>query len=131
MEAISGVKSSYNNDEAYEYKACLWASVGNLKRHHGIDLDKTERQSVAASLRDPRARIGFRWLKMKSSVHRDGEIVPYIENISMRNEMKYTKPDPYHLAELGIICALHGKNKGLMIRVFPKLNKLVLVYQIT
>ncbi len=131
MEAIAGVESSYDNDEVYEYKACLWSSVGILKKRQGIDLDKTERQSVAESLRDPRARIGFRWLKMKSSIHRDGEIVPYIENISMRDEMKYTKPSQYHLAELGIICALHGKNKGLIIRVFPKLNKLVLVYQIT
>jgi hypothetical protein len=45
--------------------------------------------------------------------------------------MKFTKPSQYHLAELGIICAMHGKNKGLLIRVFPNLDKYVQVIHVT
>jgi len=131
MESVSGLESPYNNTENDEYKACLWASIGILKRRQDIDLVGTERRSIIQSQRDPRARIGFRWLKLKSSVHPEGEIVPYIEKVSMTDEMKHTKPSQYNLAELGIICAIHGKNKGLMIRVFPKLNKAVQVHHIT
>jgi hypothetical protein len=131
MESISGLESPYNNDEIDEYKACLWASIGILKRHRDLDLVGTERQSIIQSQHDHRARVGFRWLKMKSSVHREGEIVPYIEKVSMAYDMKFTKPSQYHLAELGIICAIYGKNKGLMIRVFPNLNKLVQVLHVT
>jgi hypothetical protein len=131
METISGLESKYTNDETEEFRACLWASLGILKKRQGIDLDRTERQSIIQSQRDPRARIGFRWLKMKSSVHPEGEIVPYIEKVSMIDDMKYTKPSQYHLAELGIICAMYGKNKGLIIKVYPKLDKLVQVLQIT
>ena len=131
MEMVSGLESSYNSDEIDEYKACLWASLGILKRQQNIDLDGTERQSIMESQRDPRARIGFRWMKIKSSVHPEGEIVPYIEKVSTSDSMKFTKPSQYHLAELGIICAMHGKNKGLLIRVFPNLDKYVQVIHVT
>jgi hypothetical protein len=131
METISGLESTYSDAGMEEFKACLWASLGILKQRYGIDLDRTERRSIIQSQRDPRVRIGFRWLKMKSSVHLEGEIVPYIEKVSMTNDMKFTKPSQYHLAELGIICAMYGKNKGLMIRVFPNLDKLVQVLHIT
>jgi len=133
MEIISGLGSTYHDDEMEEYKACLWGSLGTLKKRHGIDLNGTERQSVIQSQRDPRAKISFRWLKMKSSVHPGGEIVPYIEKINLTEDIKFSKsrPSQYHLAELGIICSMYGKNKGLIIRVYPNLDNLVQVYQIT
>lgn len=133
MEIISGLGSTYHNDEMEEYKACLWGSLGSLKKRQGIDLNGTERQLVIKSQIDSRARFGFRWLKMKSSVHKDGEVVPYIEKINLTDDIKITKsrPSQYHLAELGIICAMYGKNKGLIIRVYPNLENLVQVFQIT
>jgi hypothetical protein len=131
MEMVSGLESPYNGDEVDDYKACLWASIGNLKRRLSIDVDGTERQSIMGSQRDPRARIGFRWMKIKSSLKPEGEIVPYIEKVSLASEMKYTKPSQYHLAELGIICAMYGKSKGLIIRVFPNLDKYVQVIQVS
>jgi hypothetical protein len=131
METVAGLESTYSDAEMEQFKACLWASLGQLKQHYGADLNRSERRSIIESQRDPRMRIGFRWLKMKSSVHADGEIVPYIEKVSMANEMKFTKPSQYHLAELGIICAMYGKSKGLIIRVFPNLDKLVQVIQVT
>jgi hypothetical protein len=133
MEIISGLVSTYHNDEMEEYKACLWASLGSLKKRQGIDLNGTERQSVIQSQSDPRARIGFRWLKMKISGRQDGEVVPYIEKINLTDDIKISKsrPSQYHLAELGIICAMYGKTKGLIIRVYPNLENRVQVYQIT
>jgi hypothetical protein len=105
--------------------------VGILRRQQSIDLDGTERQSILRAQRDPRARIAFRWMKIKSSLKPDGEIVPYIEKVSLAYEMKYTKPSQYHLAELGIICAMYGKSKGLIIRVFPNLDKYVQVVHVS
>lgn len=133
MEIISGFGSAYSDDEKEEYKACLWESLGSLKRRHGIDLNGTERQSVIQSQKDPRAKIGFRWLKMKSSAHPEGEIVPYIEKINLTDDKRILKsrPGQYFLAELGIICAMYGKNKGLIIRVYPNLDNAVQVHQIT
>jgi len=133
MEIISGLKSDYSDDEKEEYKACLGASLSSLKRRQGIDLNITERQAVVQSQLDARARFGFRWLKMKSSVREGGEIVPYIEKINLTDDIKISKsrPSQYYLAELGIICAMYGKNKGLIIRVYPNLENLVQVYQIT
>ena len=133
MEIISGVGSTYHDDEMEEYKALLWGSLGTLKKKYGIDLNGTERQSVMQLQRDPRVKISFRWIKMKSSVRPEGEIVPYIEKINLTEDIKVSKsrPSQYHLAELGIICAIYGKNKGLIIRVYPNLDNLVQVYQIT
>ena len=54
-----------------------------------IDLDGTERRSIngiSNGIRVP--RISFRWMKIKSSVHPEGEIVPYIEKVSMY-DMKF------------------------------------------
>jgi hypothetical protein len=131
MEAIYGIESTYTDDEKGEFKAFLWTSLGSLKRDYNVDLNKTERQSIMQSLRDPRVRVGFRWLKLKSSIHPEGEIVPYIEKVNMKEDMKYTKPSQYHLAELGIICALYGVNKGLLIKLFPNMDNFVHVLQVT
>jgi len=132
MEAISGLGSLYEGDEKDEYKACAWISVNKLKRRHGIDLSRPEKQSVIESQREPRVRIGFRWLKLKSSIHPSGEIVPYLLNINLSHNPAFVQnPSTYHLAELGIVCATYGKSKGLIIRVCPNLGKLVQVFQIT
>lgn len=131
METISCLESSYNSNETDEFKAFLWESMRILKIRNNINLNGSERQSIIQSQRDSRVRIGFRWLKLKSSIRPEGEIVPYIEKVSMNNNKKFAKPSQYHLAELGIICAMYGKNKGLMIKVYPNLNNLVQVFQIT
>lgn len=132
MEVISGLESLYRGDEKDEYKACTWASVNMLKKRHGIELSRSEKQSVIESQREPRVRIGFRWLKLKSSIHPSGEIVPYLLNINLSYNPAFVKdPSTYHLAELGIVCATYGKSKGLIIRVCPNLGKLVQVFQVT
>lgn len=132
MEVILGLESPYRGDERDEYKACIWASLNMLKKHHGIDLSRSERQSVIKSQVEPHLRIGFRWLKLKSSIHPSGEIVPYLLTINLSDNPAFIKsPSTYHLAELGIVCATYGKSKGLIIRVYPNLDKLVQVFQVT
>ena len=132
MEAISGLESLYGGDEKDEYKACAWVSINKLKKRHGIELSRLEKQSVIESQREPRVRIGFRWLKLKSSIHPSGEIVPYLLNINLSRNPAYVRnPSTYHLTELGIVCATYGKSKGLIIRVCPNLDKLVQVFQVT
>jgi hypothetical protein len=132
MEAICGFESPYEGDARDEYKACAWISVNKLKKRYGIDLSRPEKQSVIESQREPRARIGFRWLKLKSSIHPSGEIVPYLLNINLSCTLAFVQnPSAYHLAELGIVCATYGKSKGLIIRVCPNLGKLVQVFQVT
>lgn len=132
MEVISGLESPYRGDEIDEYKACIWASVNMLKKRHKIELSGSERQSVIKSQGKPRLRIGFRWLKLKSSIHPSGEIVPYLLNVNLSDNPAFIKsPSTYHLAELGIVCATYDKSKGLIIRVYPNLDKLVQVFQVT
>ena len=130
MEVISDLESPYRGDEKDEYKACASASVNMLKRRHKIGLSRSEKQSVIESQCEPRLRIGFRWLKLKSSIHPSGEIVPYLLIVNLsHNPARF--PSAYHLAELGIVCAAYGKSKGLIIRVYPNLDKLVQVFQVT
>lgn len=132
MEAVSGLESAYEGDEKDEYKTCTMQSVNRLKRQHKIELSRSEKQSVIDSQRDPRVRIGFRWLKYKTSMHPDGVIVPYLLNINLQDNPAFVQsPSAYHLAELGIVCAVYGKRNGLIIRVCPNLGKLVKVFYIT
>jgi len=132
MEAVSGLESLYEGDEKDEYKACAWASVNKLKRQHKIELSRSEKKSLIESQREQRVRIGFRWLKLMSSIHPAGEIVPYLLNINLTHNPAWVlNPSMYHIAELGIVCATYGKGKGLIIRVCPNLNKLVQVFQVT
>ena len=132
METISGLESLYGGGERDEYKACALESVNKLKERHGIELSRSEKQSLIETQREPRVRIGFRWLKLKSSIHPSGEIVPYLLNINLAYDPAYVRnPSTYHLAELGIVCATYGKGKGLIIRVCPNLGKLVQVFHVT
>ena len=132
MEAVSGLESPYEGDEKDEYKACAWVSVNKLKRQHKIELSRLEKKSLIESQGEQRIRIGFRWLKLMSSIHPEGEIVPYLLNINLTHNPAFVlNPSMYHIAELGIVCATYGKGKGLIIRVCPNLDKLVQVFELT
>lgn len=132
MEAVSGLKSPYEGDEKDEYKTCTMESVKRLQRRHRIELSRSEKQSVIESQLESRVRIGFRWLKYKTSMHPSGVIVPYLLNINLQHNPAYVQnPSSYHLAELGIVCAVYGKSNGLIIRVCPNLGKLVKVFYVT
>ena len=72
--------------------------------------------------------IGHRWVKIQSSADPEKQkIVPYIVTVNKKGLMK---PSPYHLAELGIICAVHGKNKGAIFEISPKLENGIRVFDV-
>lgn len=114
------------------YKALMWTSLQNLKRKHQIELSNSERQELYESQRESRLSFGFRWLKIKSSIHPEGEIVPYLLKVSQLRYLHYSNsPNEYHSAELGITCAAYGKSKGLIFVLYPNLDNLVRVFQVT
>lgn len=131
MEAILGRESVYREDPSQEsYKACLWISVKNLAKQLQIELTPSEKRYVVEEQLEPRAWIGFRWIKLKSSTHPEGEIVPYLIKVRPSDRIDRSPPS-YHLSELGIVCSVYGHNKGLIFDIYPKLNKLVQVFQVT
>lgn len=131
MEAISGRESVYREDPVREsYRACLEISVRNLAKQRQIELTQSERRHIVGEQLEPRAWIGFRWIKLKSSTHPQGEIAPYLIKVRPSNKID-REPPPYHLSELGIVCSVYGHNKGLIFDIYPELNKLVQAFQVT
>ena len=58
--------------------------------------------------------------------------MPYLIKVSSSSDTKSAlKPSPYHLAQLGVMAAAYGKDKGLLFIVYPKLNDLIQVYEIS
>lgn len=113
-------------------KAYMWTSLQILKRKYEIELSASEIQELYKSQVENRLKFGFRWLKLKSSTNKDGEIVPYIQTVSKARTSRFlSSPSPYHLAELGIMCAAYGKRKGLIFVLYPYFSGLVKVYQVT
>jgi hypothetical protein len=131
MEAVLGRESVYREAASQEsYKACLWISVRNLAKQLQIELTPSERRYVVEEQLEPRAWIGFRWIKLRSSSHPEGEIVPYLIKVRPSDRIDRVPPS-YHLSELGIVCSVYGHDKGLIFDIYPKLNKLVQVFQVT
>ena len=128
MEKIEGIENEYiPSPEKQDYEACLWSSVNSLP----ISLSPVIKQKIVKSHKEDRLHTGFKWAKLKSSVHPDDEIVPYLLKVSDVSDKKFTKkPSNYFLAELGITCAAFGKNKGIIFVLYPKLDKFVQVFQV-
>ncbi len=56
----------------------------------------------------------------------------HLFKVSQSTNTNYiTSPNEYHCTELGIVCAAYGKSKGLIIIIYPNLDELVQVFQIT
>lgn len=129
MENILLIEPNWEGDkESDEYYACLSYMIRELK----YNLNHNEIEGIKSSLKDPRLRVGYKWMKLKDSTNLEGENIPYTIKVSNVDDIKWThKPSQYHLTELGIICASHNKQRGIIFVVYPKLNDLLRVYQIT
>lgn len=58
-------------------------------------------------------------------------MIPYILKVSNTSLGRYARaPSDYSLAELGIVCGLHGKDNGVICTVYPKLNNHVQVFDV-
>ncbi|MCK4554335.1 hypothetical protein KAU19_05255 [Candidatus Parcubacteria bacterium] len=134
MKTILGIDSPYREEklDIDKYKTCLWSSVKNFQKKYDMELSKFDKQAVIESQRESRTWIGFRWLNLKSSIHQEGQIVPYLLKVNQSSNAQYsTSPSSYYLAELGLVCAAYGKSKGLIFTIYPNLDELVHVFQIT
>ena len=98
----------------------------------GYTLDEAERKLIRDSCKEPRLRVPFRWMKIPSSAHLGGEILPYISKVSMTdNTTAAHSPYSYYVAELGTICAAYKKSKGFIMVLYPKLDKTIQVFEVT
>lgn len=130
MKNVHQLKLTYSTNikERREYLAWLWESMTKLP----IKLSKTDKHSILKSQREYRILPAFRWAKFKSSFHTESDTVPYLLKVSSHgNRKNITDPSEYHKAELGILCSIYGKTKGLIIVAYPKLDNFIQVFQIT
>jgi len=131
MYNIFGVDPDFYSDPLVEeYKACLWVCMNTLKKREKITLDQTQIAKLKNSIQDHRLSVGFRWLNYKQSGHDTPQQIPYLLKASRTKIRKYAKAHPYNIAELGMICGLYKKTRGLIITVYPFLNNLILTYNV-
>ncbi len=114
-------------DEKFVVESCLSSALYKSKRNQ---LTIEEKEKLRQKLFDNRFSIPFNWLKLPSSDPDNEMILPYILTVSL-SENNYGKPSPYHIVELGIICAGYGVNKGVILTIFPRLNKTINAFEIT
>jgi len=133
MKVVLGLESKYEGDPIKdEYQACLWTTINLLKSKCDIFLNHTEKENIKKSARDPRVKVGFRWINLKKSGSSEDKIIPYLLKVNLtKNILSTRKPSSYNLAELGIICGVYSKSNGLIFTVYPNLNNLISVHDIT
>lgn len=132
MSMVRGIESLFQADpRKEEYKTCLGDTIYCFKKDFGAGLTSEENQEVKGWKKDQRIKVGHRWMKIKKSGNPDGVITPYIIKVSQIPVRKYArKPSEYSIAELGIVCGIHGKENGLICTVYPKLGDLVKVFEV-
>ena len=128
-EEIFGPQSTEEfDDEKDEYTLCL----RNLIEQLPFKVNLEDRQLIKQSLKESRLYVGFKWLKVSTSVNPKGTVLPYLIKVSNATTSRQAiRPNPYHMAQLGIFASAYGKSKGLLFVVYPKLNDLIQVYEIT
>lgn len=122
-----GIREDYTPDEEkIQLKNYLIGIVGRIREFR---LLPSEHEYVKNLLREPNMIIGHRWVKILSSVGPNKErIIPYIVTVNKTGMM--ARPHGYHLAELGIICSVYGKTKGLIFEISPTLKNGIRVFDI-
>ena len=132
MRNVRGIEPLYQPDpRKEEYKTCLGDTMYSFKKQFGAELTPEENEKVKSWIKDPRIKIGHRWMKIKKSGSPDGVMTPYILKVSNASFGKYARaPSDYSLAELGIVCGLYGKDNGVICTVYPKLNNHVQVFDV-
>jgi hypothetical protein len=132
MNVVRGIETTFQQDpRTEEYKTCLGDTIHSFKRQFEAELTPEENEEVKGWKKDPRVKVGHRWLKMKKSGNPEGVITPYIIKVSQVRFAQYTRrPSDYSIAELGVVCGVHGRDSGLICMVYPNLNDLVKVYEV-
>lgn len=128
-EYVEGVESNWIPDKE---KEGFWLCMNDLIKSLPVELSRKEKSIVADSLVDNRLRVGFRWLKLRSSTKPEGVIAPYLVKVSSAKNIKFaSKPHEYHLAEMAIVTSAYKVDRGLIFMIYPHLNNLIKVYEVT
>ena len=121
MERKFEIERDYTPDVAKDgYTACL----GNIIRKLAFNPTIEQTEFIKEMKKEERMHIAQRWLRIPSSTNDKGyELLPYTIRVNYANEyVKANKLTTYAIAELAIICATYGKQKGLIFTVHPNLN---------
>jgi len=129
LDRIIGKVQEYT-DQGFDkdaFDACIWSAIKKLN----MDLNLIERQEIYSNKKEPRIKTAFRWLKIPHSGKTEYQTLPFIYKVSRTSTKSQTMiPNEFHLAQLGVLCAAHGVSRGLIIVIYPFLDKLVRVFQI-
>lgn len=127
MEKVLGKQSLWiPDDEKAAYLACLWSTFQKLN----LGVNQKEKNELFKRIGEPRISSAFRFVKIPSSIKPDGEIIPFLLKVSLSNFRNRNNIPDYYKTELGIICANYKITKGLLIMLYPRLNKSVQVFEI-
>jgi len=122
-----GIKEEFERDELKEKaKNYLWTLV----RRMDFRLLPSEMDHIKNSLKESKLQVAYRWVKIQTSTKPKSDILPYLITVNTTEEIR-NRPSKYHLAELGIILSVYGKNTGLIFNISPKLENCVRVFKVT
>jgi len=109
------------------YISCL----DNLVKKLPYRTTKEQRRTIKEMLFDDRLIIAQRWLNLPSSSKPRGDLVPYVVKYGKSSDQdRASKPIPFHIGELALICASYGVSKGLIFIIYPNLNDLIHTFEI-
>lgn len=123
------IESTYAPDVLKDsYTACL----GNIVRRLSFNPTIEQNEYIKGLKKEERLYIAQRWLRIPSSTSdMRYELLPYTIRVSNATEhAKANRPTEYAIAELAIICATYGKQKGLIFTIHPNLKDHVTVSEI-
>ncbi len=115
-------------DDKFIFKTCLSSAIYKSKL---TQFSPEEKVKLQERVFDNRLSIPFNWLKLPSSSAPGNEtIVPYIATVSFWDTY-LSRPSRYHIAELGIVCSSYGMTKGIILTIFPKLDKSINAFEVS
>ncbi len=129
IKRVIGKESDYTpNEVLVDRKSSLNTLIYKLGKSPSAD----EMKLIENSLKEKRLYIGKKWLKVSSSKHPTGIVVPYLIKASdSYNRSSIFFPGQYEIAELAIVCAAYGKSEGLIFKIFPNLDNIIQVFRIS
>lgn len=123
-------KEPYKNELRGEWESYLSQIVSDLEI---AKLGESEKEDIKNSIKDKRLRLGFKWLKTINSSNPSNPYknLPYLIKISgAQTSNGSIKPHSFPIADLGVVTANYGLNKGLLIVLYPNLDMKLNVFEI-
>ncbi len=120
---IKGAFDGYPPNQNWHFDSCLWHCVRKI----GYATDDSDLSTLKNA--NEKVKCKFNWKKLPMSGKKEGIIVPYLTKVSVARSPP-SKPSPYAMAELAIVCGLYDRPRGLVFVMYPNLEKLTHVYEV-